>query len=80
MNFASNNPNYPQHFFPQAWSAQDLADAVPLKLFEAIDFDAMQQIEAPAAASNAASVPLSRNWRRKDYLRAGELPTFVRVR
>ena len=80
MSLSSHNPAYPQHFFPQAWSAQDLADAVPLKLFEAFDFDAAQLPDAPVAASNAAAAPLSRDWRRQEYLRGDAMPTFVRVR
>ena len=80
MSFASNIPNhtpaYPRHAFPRAWSAQDLADAVPLRLFEAVDFDALS---LPVEASNAAVVPAARAWRRR-YADAGNLPAVVRVR
>jgi hypothetical protein len=80
MNFAShtsnNTPAYPLHAFPQAWSAQDLADAVPLRLFEAVDFDALS---LPVEASNAPAVPAARAWRRR-YADAGNMPAVVRVR
>ena len=72
MTFASHNTTYPQHFFPQAWSAQDLADAFPLRLFEAVDFNAL----IGTRASNAAA---PRAWRRR-YADAGALPAQVRVR
>jgi hypothetical protein len=75
MNFASPMSGYPQHFFPQSWSAQDLADAMPLRLFEAVDFKALS---LPVEASNAAA-PAARAWRRR-YADAGNLPAVVRVR
>ena len=74
MNVASNTSVYPQHAFPQRWSAQDLADAVPLRLFEAVDFGALAL--ADGRASNAAA---PRAWRRR-YADAGPLPAQVRVR
>jgi hypothetical protein len=77
MNFASaasrKNASAPsQPAF--RWSAQDLADAVPLRLFEAVDFDALAQ--GGIAASNANA---PRAWRRR-YADAGALPAQVRVR
>ena len=70
MNFAAHT-EYPQHAFPQRWSAQDLADAMPLRLFEAVDFNAL--------ALRASNVPAPRAWRRR-YADAGALPAQVRVR
>ena len=72
MNFASQNTTYPIHFFPQAWSAQDLADAVPLRLFEAVDFNVL-------IGTRASNAPAPRAWRRR-YADAGALPAQVRVR
>ena len=72
MNFAFQNSSYPTHFFPQAWSAQDLADAFPLRLFEAVDFNAL-------VGTRASNAPAPRAWRRR-YADAGALPAQVRVR
>jgi len=72
MSLSSHNPAYPQHFFPQAWSAQDLADAFPLRLFEAVDFNAL-------IGTRASNTPAPRAWRRR-YADAGALPAQVRVR
>lgn len=57
------------------WTAQDLADAVPLRLFELFGFDATVQDIDPSA--NHLSQP-RRDWRR-GYLHQGELPARVRV-
>ena len=65
---------YPNHAFPQNWSSQDLVDAVPLRLFEVVKF------EAAPAADNSIAAPVSHNWRRRDYLHGAELPAFVRIR
>ncbi|RPE75825.1 hypothetical protein [Vulcaniibacterium tengchongense] len=64
------------HAFPfdLHWSAQDLADAVPLRLHEIVRFDAA----LPDAANAAAPAP--RRGLRQGYLRRGELPDFVRIR
>jgi hypothetical protein len=44
--YTQDNPYYPAHDFPRNWSADELADAVPLRLSERISlglvrFDAM---------------------------------------
>lgn len=55
------------------WNAQELADAVPLRLFELLDFDA-----EPAHAANRATPPRPQ-WRQA-FLAAPSLPALVRVR
>lgn len=64
------------HSFPfdLSWTPQDLADAAPLRLFEITTFDAGSDI-----ASNVASAPARRDWRRRDYVCLSDLPTFIRV-
>ena len=64
------------HSFPfdLSWTPQDLADAAPLRLFELVTFDAGSD-----RASNAASTTPRRDWRRRDYVRLSDLPTFIRV-
>ena len=65
------------HSFPfdLSWTPQDLADAVPMRLFELAAFDAGSD-NASNAATNA---PARRDWRRRDYLRLSDLPSFIRV-
>ena len=46
--YTQDNPYYPAHEFPRNWSADELADAVPLGL---VRFDAMP---APANAPRRA--------------------------
>lgn len=65
-------PSYFQ--FPQRWTSQDLADAVPLRLHEMFDFDADR--DGIEAAAN--SVPRARLTH--GYLRVGELSPMFRVR
>ena len=40
--------------FAPGWNARDLADAVPLRLFELIDFDALRELDAACANQPAA--------------------------
>lgn len=61
--------------FPQQWTSQDLADAVPLRLHELFDFDAVR--DGPVAPS--ANGEPQRTWRRHDYLRLPALPASFRV-
>ena len=70
-----NTLNSSSHSFPfdLRWTPQDLADAVPLRLFELSAFDAGSD-----DASNAAISAPRRGWRR-DYVRLSDLPTFIRV-
>lgn len=72
---------YPTHDFPRHWTPQDLADAVPLRLFEVVEFAGNL-----AAASNSATTPAARDWRHRGdvrtakYLRAAGFPPRFRVR
>lgn len=59
--------------FDLHWNAQELADAVPLRLFELIDFDT----DAAHAANHAA--PARPRWR-QGFLACAALPALVRVR
>ena len=70
MNTSSTFP------FAPHWTAQDLADAVPLRLFELFAFDAGAD---GADLDRSANHLPRRNWRGA-YLRVGELPAFIRVR
>lgn len=62
--------------FAPHWTAQDLADAVPLRLFELLAFDAGA---AGATAGRSANQPPRRGLRGA-YRRNGELPASFRVR
>ena len=56
------------------WSAQELAAAVPLRLFELLDFD------APIADARAAnSTPVPRRALREGYARNAALPAHFHV-
>lgn len=69
------NNHYPDHAFPQHWSARELADAVPLRLCELVEFPG-----ALLPASNRIGPARSPRWSRHDYLRADEPSAFIRVR
>lgn len=69
---------YPQHAFPQQWSALDLADAVPLRLSERITLG-LVEFSAPVAANGLFAAPTTRDWRRRGYVGGSELTSF-RVR
>ncbi|HEY0659784.1 MAG TPA: hypothetical protein VGD21_00455 [Lysobacter sp.] len=69
---STNASSFP---FQLNWSSQDIADAVPLRLFELFEFDAGTDVVAPCA--NRPQPP--RPWHR-GYLRANDLPAFVRIR
>ena len=56
------------------WDADALADAVPLRLFELLDFDAPD-----GAARGVATVPVPRAWHGA-YRVASPWPDFMRVR
>ncbi len=62
--------------FPSSlhWSAQELAAAVPLRLFELLDFDAPVD---DARAANTATAP--RRALRQGYARNAALPTHFHV-
>lgn len=67
--------------FPHAlnWTAQDIADAVPLRLFEMFAYDADKHPARDAGnVTNAASS--RRDWRHREYLSMADLPTLVRIR
>ena len=61
--------------FAPGWNARDLADAVPLRLFELIDFDALREVDAACANQPAAR----RAWHR-GYRANAALPAQLRVR
>ena len=64
--------------FPYAlgWTAQDIADAVPLRLFELFGFDA-----GPDGTDEVdrCADELPRRTLRNGYLRQRDLPAFIRV-
>lgn len=75
------NSAYPTHSFPSRWSAQDLADAVPLRLLPL-------RVETIAAAVAATSVVVAtaapgaaartRRWH-GGYMANATLAPFVRI-
>ena len=70
---------YPQHAFPQHWSALDLADAVPLRLSELVTFGLVEIARPLAAANSPFATPTTRDWRRRGYVASSDLSSF-RVR
>jgi hypothetical protein len=68
----NTHSTFPYHL---SWTSQDIADAVPLRLFELVNFEAGDD----AAGNAATSAPARREWRHRDYLRSSALPAFVRV-
>jgi hypothetical protein len=75
----SNKSTYPQHSFPQHWSSQDLADAVPQRLSELMTQELGQFDARTDAANGVALSPWAFDWRRRDYLR-DTAPSPFRVR
>ena len=69
MNTSSTFPFAPQ------WTAQQLVDAVPLRLFGLLAFDADAQ---GADLARSANQPPRRSWRGA-YRRNSELPASFRV-
>ena len=65
----STKSMYPPHSFPQNWSSQDLADAMPQRLSELMTQELVQFEKRSEAANCAALSPLAFDWRRRDYLR-----------
>jgi hypothetical protein len=61
---------YPQHPFPQNWSAQDLADAVSRRLSDLITPELMHFGSGDEAANSVALSPWAFDWRRRDELSA----------
>jgi len=74
----SSKSIYPNHAFPQTWSALDLADAIPLRLSERVSLG-LVEVTSPVAANGPFAMPAARNWRR-GYLHAPQLPALIRVR
>ena len=70
--YTQDNPYYPAHDFPRNWSADELADAVPLRLSDSISLGLVQFGPMPKPA-NAAR-------RSKSYLPAATMPSLLRVR
>ncbi len=61
--------------FAAHWTAQDLADAVPLRLFELFAFDA----DGDGAHLGRVANHAPRRSLRGAYLRNSALPAFIRV-
>ena len=76
---SKSQSDYPNHSFPQHWSALDLADAVPLRLSEKVSLG-LVEFTSFAAANNPFAAPTTRDWRRRGYVAGAELPAFIRVR
>ena len=70
---------YPTHAFPQQWSALDLADAVPLRLFEMVTFGLVDMARPLVAADSPCATATARDWRRRGYVASSDLSAF-RVR
>lgn len=66
------NPDFEFHF-PQAWDAQDLANAVPLRLSELPQFDALADGRGAPSANGAARAYHASV---ESYLHNADLPTF----
>ncbi|MBJ6982249.1 hypothetical protein [Luteimonas sp. MC1572] len=64
--------NFAFHF-PKAWDAQDLANAVPLRLSELPAFDALADGRGGASANGAARV---HHVAPESYLHNPDLPPF----
>ena len=60
------------------WTSQDIADAVPLRLFELIDFDAARDGLRTTHQNASAQAP-RRAWRRH-YATGAALPARMLVR
>jgi hypothetical protein len=75
----STPATYPQHAFPQQWSALDLADAVPLRLSEMVTLGLVDITRPLAAANSPFATPATRDWRRRGYVASADLSSF-RVR
>ena len=74
---------YPNHTFPQQWSALDLADAVPLRLSELVTLGLVEiglvDIARPLVAANSPfAATTTRDWRR-GYVASSDFSAF-RVR
>jgi hypothetical protein len=65
--------------FPQQWTSQDLADAVPLRLHELFDFDASRDGPVAPCANSHPRSP-QRDWRRPAYRLVADLPALFRIR
>jgi len=66
----STKSTYPQHAFPQNWSSQELADAIPLRLSELITPALLRFGSDDEAANHIALSPWAFDWRRRDELTA----------
>jgi hypothetical protein len=62
------------HDFAPQWNAQQLTDAVPLRLYQLVDFD---QVRDGGGVRSANSEAARRNSRVSGYLSAGSLPMFA---
>ena len=69
-------------FFPTLlhWTAQDLADAVPLRLHELFAFDAASDGAATASANAETARAQATRARPRDYRHQSGLPATFRIR
>ena len=70
--YMQDNPYYPAHDFPRNWSADELADAVPMRLSERVSLGLVRFDDLPAPA-NAPR-------RSKSYLPVAAMSSLLRVR
>lgn len=70
--YSQDNPYYPAHDFPRNWSADELADAVPLRLSERISLG-LVRFDAMPPPANAPR-------RSKSYLPVAAMSPLLRVR
>ena len=75
--YTQDNPYYPAHDFPRNWSADELADAVTLRLSERVSLGLVRFDDLPAPANASAADASSRT---KSYLPAAAMSPFMRVR
>jgi len=69
------SPGFP---FDLQWTSQDLADAVPLRLSELLDFDADRDGPVAPCANSLPQAP-RRDWRQPGYRLVSNLPSFFRI-
>lgn len=75
----NTHSGYPNHSFPQNWSALDLADAVPLRVSERVALGLVEIARPLVAANSPFATPAARDWRRRGYVSGADLASF-RVR
>ena len=71
--YTQANPYYPAHDFPRNWAADELADAVPLRLSERVSLGPVRFEPLPQPANDAPR-------RSKSYLPVAAMSPLLRVR